>query len=57
MLFQRQRKMQKERLMNEFSQTLNKFQAAQRQAASKEKESVARVRAASHSSYVSASLQ
>ena len=45
--------MQKERLMNEFSQTLNKFQAAQRQAAGKEKESVARVRAASNSAYVS----
>jgi hypothetical protein len=41
--------MQKERLMNEFSTALNSFQVAQRKAAEKEKESVARVRA--HSSY------
>ncbi|KAI0232995.1 Syntaxin-7 [Lamellibrachia satsuma] len=42
---QRQRKMQRERLMNDFSSALNNFQAAQRLAAEKEKQSVARVRA------------
>ncbi|XP_013998609.1 syntaxin-12 [Salmo salar] len=44
---QRQQKIQKDRLMNEFSAALNNFQAIQRQAAQKEKESVARARAGS----------
>ncbi len=44
---QRQRKMQKERLMEDFSKSLNLFQEAQRNAASKEKASVKRARAAS----------
>ena len=44
---QRQRKMQKERLMSDFSSALNNFQAAQRQAAEKERASVARARASS----------
>ncbi|XP_024296601.1 syntaxin-12 isoform X2 [Oncorhynchus tshawytscha] len=39
---QRQQKIQKDRLMNDFSATLDNFQAVQRQAAQKEKESVAR---------------
>ncbi|XP_028294924.1 syntaxin-7-like [Gouania willdenowi] len=43
----RQRKLQKERLLNEFSNALNNFQTNQRQAASKEREFVARVRASS----------
>ncbi|KAK2143181.1 hypothetical protein LSH36_871g01040 [Paralvinella palmiformis] len=42
---QRQWKMQKERLTSEFTSILNSFQAAQRKAAEKEKESVARVKA------------
>lgn len=46
---QRQWKMQKERLTSEFTSILNSFQAAQRKAAEKEKESVARVKA--HSGY------
>ena len=41
--------MQKERLMNEFTTALNNFQTAQRKAAEKEKESVARVKA--HTGY------
>ncbi|KAJ0061055.1 hypothetical protein NL108_005851 [Boleophthalmus pectinirostris] len=44
---QRQRKLQKERLLNEFSAALNSFQKIQRQAANKEREYVARVRASS----------
>nr|XP_029515076.1 syntaxin-12-like isoform X1 [Oncorhynchus nerka] len=44
---QRQQKIQKDRLMNEFSAALDHFQAVQRQAAQKEKESVARARAGS----------
>ncbi|XP_034029840.1 syntaxin-12-like isoform X2 [Thalassophryne amazonica] len=44
---QRQQKLQKERLMNDFSTALNNFQVVQRHAAEKEKESVARVRAGS----------
>uniref|UniRef100_A0A8L0DPY0 Syntaxin 12 n=1 Tax=Oncorhynchus mykiss TaxID=8022 RepID=A0A8L0DPY0_ONCMY len=44
---QRQQKIQKDRLMNDFSAALNNFQAVQRQAAQKEKESVARARAGS----------
>ena len=38
--------------MNEFSTALKKFQDAQRDAASKEKDSVARARASSGSNYV-----
>ncbi|KAM9703913.1 syntaxin-7 isoform 2-T3 [Menidia menidia] len=44
---QRQRKLQKERLLNDFSAALNSFQKTQRQAADKEREFVARVRASS----------
>ncbi|XP_077600181.1 syntaxin-12 [Stigmatopora nigra] len=44
---QRQQKIQRERLMNDFSAALNNFQATQRRAAEKEKESVARARAGS----------
>ncbi|XP_077405552.1 syntaxin-12 [Vanacampus margaritifer] len=44
---QRQQKIQRERLMNDFSAALNNFQAIQRRAAEKEKESVARARAGS----------
>uniref|UniRef100_UPI0037E81444 syntaxin-7 n=1 Tax=Semicossyphus pulcher TaxID=241346 RepID=UPI0037E81444 len=44
---QRQRKIQKERLLNDFSAALNSFQNIQRQAANKEREFVARVRASS----------
>ncbi|XP_017778025.1 PREDICTED: syntaxin-7 [Nicrophorus vespilloides] len=42
---QRQRKMQKERLQDEFTSVLNLFQAAQRSAASKEKDLVNKARA------------
>uniref|UniRef100_H2ZSY9 Syntaxin-7 n=1 Tax=Latimeria chalumnae TaxID=7897 RepID=H2ZSY9_LATCH len=42
---QRQRKIQKDRLVNDFSAALANFQRIQRQAAEKEKEFVARVRA------------
>ncbi|XP_048882009.1 syntaxin-12-like [Brienomyrus brachyistius] len=44
---QRQQKIQKDRLMNDFSAALNSFQVLQRRAAEKEKESVARARAGS----------
>lgn len=44
---QRQQKMQKGRLMHDFSAALNNFQAEQRRAAEKEAESVARARAGS----------
>ncbi|XP_018425504.1 PREDICTED: syntaxin-7 [Nanorana parkeri] len=44
---QRQRKLQKDRLLNEFSSSLTNFQKIQRQAAEKEKDFVARVRAGS----------
>ncbi|XP_039972624.1 syntaxin-12 [Xiphias gladius] len=44
---QRQHKLQRERLMNDFSAALNNFQVVQRRAAEKEKESVARARAGS----------
>ncbi|XP_067095048.1 syntaxin-12 [Osmerus mordax] len=44
---QRQQKIQKERLMSDFSAALNNFQLMQRRAAEKEKESVARARAGS----------
>ncbi|XP_029903539.1 syntaxin-7 isoform X2 [Myripristis murdjan] len=44
---QRQRKLQKERLVNDFSTALNSFQKTQRQAADREREFVARVRASS----------
>ncbi|KAM4771760.1 syntaxin-7 [Rhinophrynus dorsalis] len=44
---QRQRKLQKDRLVNEFTSALTNFQKIQRQAAEKEKDFVARVRAGS----------
>ncbi|XP_069396503.1 syntaxin-12-like [Delphinus delphis] len=44
---QRQQKLQKERLMNDFSVALNNFQAVQRRVSEKEKESIARARAGS----------
>uniref|UniRef100_A0A8D3DD87 Syntaxin-12 n=1 Tax=Scophthalmus maximus TaxID=52904 RepID=A0A8D3DD87_SCOMX len=44
---QRQQKIQRDRLMNDFSAALNNFQAIQRRAAEREKESVARARAGS----------
>ncbi|XP_032441624.1 syntaxin-7 [Xiphophorus hellerii] len=44
---QRQRKLQKDRLLNDFSTALNSLQKTQRQAADKEREFVARVRASS----------
>ncbi|KFP21734.1 Syntaxin-12, partial [Egretta garzetta] len=44
---QRQQRLQKERLMNDFSAALNNFQAIQRRVSEKEKETVARVRAGS----------
>ncbi|KAL2080502.1 hypothetical protein ACEWY4_024295 [Coilia grayii] len=44
---QRQQKIQRDRLMNDFSAALNNFQAVQRRAAEKEKETVARARAGS----------
>lgn len=47
---QRQRKIQKDRLLSEFSVCLNSFQKTQRQAADKEREFVARVRASSRAS-------
>ncbi|XP_026197680.1 syntaxin-7 isoform X2 [Anabas testudineus] len=46
----RQRKLQKERLLNDFSAALNNFQKNQRQAADKERDFVARVRANSRMS-------
>ncbi|OTF83196.1 hypothetical protein BLA29_009879, partial [Euroglyphus maynei] len=45
---QKQRRMQKERLTNDFSEALKNFQVIQRTAAQKEKESVIRARANSH---------
>ncbi|KAM4538972.1 syntaxin-12 isoform 1-T2 [Odontesthes bonariensis] len=45
---QRQQKLQRDRLMSDFSAALNNFQAIQRQAAEKERESIARARAGSH---------
>uniref|UniRef100_A0A3Q4G2D1 Syntaxin 12 n=1 Tax=Neolamprologus brichardi TaxID=32507 RepID=A0A3Q4G2D1_NEOBR len=47
----RQQKIQRDRLMNDFSAALNNFQAVQRRAAEKEKESVARARAGSRLSW------
>ncbi|XP_059363355.1 syntaxin-12-like [Carassius carassius] len=44
---QRQQKIQKDRLMNDFSAALNNFQVVQRRAAERERESVARARAGS----------
>ncbi|KAM4797218.1 syntaxin-12 isoform 2-T2 [Rhinophrynus dorsalis] len=44
---QRQQKLQKDRLMNDFSAALNHFQSIQRQVSEKEKETVARARAGS----------
>uniref|UniRef100_A0A3B3Q5Y5 Syntaxin-7 n=1 Tax=Paramormyrops kingsleyae TaxID=1676925 RepID=A0A3B3Q5Y5_9TELE len=52
---QRQRKLQKDRLVNDFSNALANFQKTQRQAAEKEKEFVARVRAGSRLSVSCAS--
>lgn len=52
---QRQQKIQRDRLMNDFSAALNNFQAVQRRAAEKEKESVARARAGSRLSAEDAS--
>ncbi|KAG8123838.1 hypothetical protein E2320_019189 [Naja naja] len=50
---QRQRRIQKDRLVNEFTTALTNFQRVQRQAAEKEREFVARVRASSRvSNYV-----
>ncbi|KAJ0066240.1 hypothetical protein NL108_004141, partial [Boleophthalmus pectinirostris] len=43
----RQQKLQRERLMSDFSAALHNFQTVQRRAADKEKESVARARASS----------
>uniref|UniRef100_A0A3Q2TSW0 Syntaxin 12 n=1 Tax=Fundulus heteroclitus TaxID=8078 RepID=A0A3Q2TSW0_FUNHE len=43
----RQQKIQRDRLMNDFSAALNNFQAVQRRAADKERESIARARAGS----------
>ncbi|XP_046704508.1 syntaxin-12 [Silurus meridionalis] len=45
---QRQQRIQKDRLMNEFSAALNNFQVVQRRAAERERESMARARAGSH---------
>uniref|UniRef100_A0A6Q2YR57 Syntaxin-7 n=1 Tax=Esox lucius TaxID=8010 RepID=A0A6Q2YR57_ESOLU len=53
---QRQRKIQKDRLINDFSNALANFQKTQRQAAQKEKEFVARVRAESRASVSSFQL-
>ncbi|RVE66716.1 hypothetical protein OJAV_G00110210 [Oryzias javanicus] len=44
---QRQQKIQRDRLMNDFSAALNNFQVVQRRAAEKERESIARARAGS----------
>ncbi|XP_017286155.1 syntaxin-12 [Kryptolebias marmoratus] len=44
---QRQQKIQRDRLMNDFSAALNNFQTVQRRAAEKERESIARARAGS----------
>lgn len=44
---QRQQRIQKDRLMNEFSAALNNFQGVQRRAAERERESMARARAGS----------
>lgn len=46
-ILQRQQRLQKERLMNDFSAALNNFQAVQRRVSEKEKETVARARAGS----------
>lgn len=48
-ILQRHRKTQTDRLMSDFSDILNTFQTVQRDAASKEKESIAKARAASAS--------
>uniref|UniRef100_A0A3B5R6I6 Syntaxin 12 n=1 Tax=Xiphophorus maculatus TaxID=8083 RepID=A0A3B5R6I6_XIPMA len=45
---QRQQRIQRDRLMNDFSAALNNFQAVQRRAAEKERESIARARAGSY---------
>jgi Syntaxin-like protein len=46
-LFQRVLKLQRERLLNEFTAALNSFQSLQREAAQKEKDEVKRVRSGS----------
>ncbi|ELU00324.1 hypothetical protein CAPTEDRAFT_229079 [Capitella teleta] len=48
---QKQRRIQKDRLMNDFTTSLNNFQAVQRKTAEKERESLARARAHSGSNY------
>lgn len=48
-ILQRHEKLQKERLMDDFSAALNQFQAVQRKVSEKEKETVARARAGSRS--------
>ena len=45
--FQRHRKTQIDRLIADYTEVLNRFQTVQRDAAAKEKESIARARAAS----------
>lgn len=52
-LFQRQMKLQKERLTEQFSDALKSFQTVQRTAAEKERASISRARAASGNNYVS----
>lgn len=47
LLLQRQQKIQRDRLMSDFSAALNNFQAVQRRAAEKEKETMARARGGS----------
>lgn len=47
LLLQRQQKIQRDRLMSDFSAALNNLQAVQRRAAEKEKETVARARGGS----------
>ncbi|NXY57664.1 STX12 protein, partial [Callaeas wilsoni] len=54
---QRQQRLQKERLMNDFSTALNNFQAVQRRVSEKEKETVARARAGSRISHGSTCSQ
>ena len=49
---QRQWKLQKERLRNDFTKALNSFQAAQRTAAQKEKEAFKRAKGAGQGQYV-----
>ena len=53
LLLQRQRKIQKDRLMDQFSSVLKNFQAVQRDVTAKEKEFVQQVRTSSLSDAVS----